>query len=914
MDDLHKIADWLKTHPLYAAAPLLLFALVMYLLFESAKTLAPKFAEHTAGKLLAFRSETTLRRKSESAMRRLCILTRNRNWASALPSMSRFNLDVSLSEIFVLPRLVLSGHTDGETALSVGEILARNRILCVTGLPGSGKSTLLNSIAIAFATEQAAMTFGILESRIPICFDFNEFADVAFEAPIEETFSIMFKRHGILVSPAHLHAILEKGRCAIFLDGLDEAGDELRRRKILSWVIASLAAFSSHNRLIITCRDFEWEASPLPGVARGTIQPFTTDLAQHFVDRVELALSRRSGKQNSALQASFSAFRSGLANEYHFVSGNPMLLMLAVTSLASTNPPERRSDVLESFLRSMLRDWSALKSGAPSPFASDVMVRLERLGYGSLEKKRDAGTVTLRDGELLDAIANDPHEAAKWLNNVAKVSGVLVRLDDEVWAFSNRRLLEFLSARELSRKYSSWDTLWTNPAWKEVFSFLPEIVSDRTNYVNWLKKHNCPLTDLHALLLVRTAAVLTPPNTVDREQLVAPARRYIEEGRREIAKFDPDLLRAYASIEADRLIDAIGDASTADFPGTGARLVEILLRGDNSLGSQYLAANIGQMPLDGIVWLLTLLPTLTVPTRAPLLRAAVASNIPAEMLKPAFIACGIDASQCTEEAITRAPAGPRQRLVTLLASFDDPRASAFLFDLLQKVDLTSEERRLVEQSIDLVAGSVDGAASRILVRSQVGLYRTYLKRAIDFSISLALLLFLVPTFLLFAIAVKFDSRGPLLMASRRWGYKGRHFSMWKFRTMRLDSDASADQIEFSSRFDARITRFGMLLRRTGLDALPSLFNVLCGDMAFVGPRPLPVHLVEWLGPVAKAVRTITRPGLVGPAQLDFSDFGSDLIEERAGKDLQYVADCSWWSDAKLLSRTIKAAALGSGAY
>jgi lipopolysaccharide/colanic/teichoic acid biosynthesis glycosyltransferase len=175
------------------------------------------------------------------------------------------------------------------------------------------------------------------------------------------------------------------------------------------------------------------------------------------------------------------------------------------------------------------------------------------------------------------------------------------------------------------------------------------------------------------------------------------------------------------------------------------------------------------------------------------------------------------------------------------------------------------------------------------------------KRALDVAGSAILLCTLSPLMLLIAAGVKADSRGGAIFRQRRVGQGGRTFTIYKFRTMVEGADRSALG-SYCYRDDPRITRAGRLLRRTSLDELPQLVNVLKGDMSFVGPRPdLPHHVERY--DARQRERLAMRPGITGWAQVN----GRNGIPwaARIDLDLEYVEGWSLWRDLRVAARTVR---------
>lgn len=187
-----------------------------------------------------------------------------------------------------------------------------------------------------------------------------------------------------------------------------------------------------------------------------------------------------------------------------------------------------------------------------------------------------------------------------------------------------------------------------------------------------------------------------------------------------------------------------------------------------------------------------------------------------------------------------------------------------------------------------------------------------MKRAFDVVAAAAMLAVLSPLLVALAIAVRLESRGPVLFRQQRVGRDGAPFAILKFRTMRIDeSDAQGTAVpeveDFGSYvFDPlyggkRFTRIGALLRKASLDELPNLVNVLRGDMSFVGPRPEVPELVQQYPPEFRR-RHDVRPGITGLAQVNGR--GSLTYEEAMHYDLDYVDDHPFSRDLAILARTI----------
>jgi exopolysaccharide biosynthesis polyprenyl glycosylphosphotransferase len=194
------------------------------------------------------------------------------------------------------------------------------------------------------------------------------------------------------------------------------------------------------------------------------------------------------------------------------------------------------------------------------------------------------------------------------------------------------------------------------------------------------------------------------------------------------------------------------------------------------------------------------------------------------------------------------------------------------------------------------------------------------KRAMDVVISLAVLFFLFPLFLLIGVAIKIDSPGPVLFRQIRVGKDGELFACFKFRSMRRDAEKQqellrdqneADGAFFKIRNDPRVTSFGRFLRRTSLDELPQFLNVLMGHMSVVGPRPAPPAEVQQYQAWHKR-RLEVAPGISGLWQV--SGRSELTFDEMVLLDLYYIENWSPVLDVQIMLRTLPKIILGEGAY
>lgn len=190
-----------------------------------------------------------------------------------------------------------------------------------------------------------------------------------------------------------------------------------------------------------------------------------------------------------------------------------------------------------------------------------------------------------------------------------------------------------------------------------------------------------------------------------------------------------------------------------------------------------------------------------------------------------------------------------------------------------------------------------------------------LRRLLSIVISLVGLILCLPILPFLALGVKLTSPGPIFFKQNRVGRKGEIFTVFKFRTMRADAEAKTGAV-WAGKNDPRVTSLGRFMRKTRLDEIPQLWNVLKGDMAFVGPRPERPEFVQWLEEQIPYyhLRHIVRPGLTGWAQVKYS-YGASLEEtkQKLQYDLYYIKHMSIALDLWIMFETVKTVILRRGA-
>ena len=221
--------------------------------------------------------------------------------------------------------------------------------------------------------------------------------------------------------------------------------------------------------------------------------------------------------------------------------------------------------------------------------------------------------------------------------------------------------------------------------------------------------------------------------------------------------------------------------------------------------------------------------------------------------------------------------------------------------------LLETETRFWERCLKRVdVAHMDDAWAAALEPVRIGGFADHMNRARDLAIGLLLLLLTLPLMLVVGLLVRLESPGPILYRQERIGRGGRPFTLLKFRSMRPDAEMRGPA--WAAQSDPRVTRVGSFLRRTRIDELPQLINILQGTMSFIGPRPERQHFVEQLAKVIPYYeqRACVKPGLTGWAQVNFP-YGASVEDARIklSYDLYYVKHRSMLLDLVILFATVR---------
>ena len=257
-------------------------------------------------------------------------------------------------------------------------------------------------------------------------------------------------------------------------------------------------------------------------------------------------------------------------------------------------------------------------------------------------------------------------------------------------------------------------------------------------------------------------------------------------------------------------------------------------------------------------------------------------------------------------------------------------SSNITYDIITDVMLNYAEKpynfnvlkSLYEKTVGKVKRSskIGGVCVVNLLIENLPITSRWIKRCMDIFFSCIMLILFLPVLIIVSFLIKVTSKGPVIFTQIRAGLNGKPFKLYKFRTMVLDADKllgnyidinKLEEPVYKFRNDKRVTPLGRILRKTSIDELPQMFNVLKGDISLVGPRPEDVKIVKRYNALFKE-RLLIKPGVTGLQQINCR--GNTSMAERIKYDKQYIENQSLWLNLKILFQTVKVVLSCKGAW
>lgn len=241
-----------------------------------------------------------------------------------------------------------------------------------------------------------------------------------------------------------------------------------------------------------------------------------------------------------------------------------------------------------------------------------------------------------------------------------------------------------------------------------------------------------------------------------------------------------------------------------------------------------------------------------------------------------------------------------------------------LKNIISRIDTGNIKIKLISDMFDLLSGSVKMTNIYGVLLTEINTdtmpdWQRIMKRILDIVLSAIAMILLIPVYIVLALAVKLSSKGPIFFGQERIGWRGKPFTIYKFRTMYTDAEKNGPQL--SSQDDPRITKSGKIMRKMRLDEFPQFYNVIIGDMSLVGPRPERAYFIEQIKKVEPQFAQLTkvRPGITSWGQVKFGYAENvEQMLQRMKYDLLYLKNRTLALDIKIMLYTVLIIFKGSG--
>ncbi|MET0463511.1 MAG: sugar transferase [Chitinophagaceae bacterium] len=901
MNDIIKLFEKLFESWKGSKTSLIVAAVLAVLLYKLVEHFLPKIFSSLFKNLRNYFKSGSAALKAELRLRKYIITSANINWVGSIKSLAKYHTNIGLLKVFH-PVTFQKRNTSSPGNLELNNILFDSSSLVIVGKPGSGKSSLINFIANTFATDQALEKFHLKEVRIPIILTLRYLKKIDIFFP--ELLANYLRERGCEVNAKLIQKKLEKGKCIILMDGLDEITNPELRKAVVSW-IADLISSYQGNRFIVTCRDIDWLDLKVPGLDEYYVSDLNLDQTKTIIDNWSQSFQGELKQHLKNLHVQIQT-----DNRLVNFCSTPLLLTIVIVLTANKiSIPYKRAQIFRTFFNVLVKEWAEIKDTPFNPHlydAASINRLLQSVALYLVENQKKDEIIDMQDlnflaflsGQLRDTSANVNANDLITLFQTLCSTGIIIQVSDSSYAFSNRGFLEYLASQEILRAETKHAVLdqFEHESWSEIILLVLESAedSDLTQHFLGLNSKTSKASYFRTVseLLVRG---LVPNEATDKIQTICVEhilssshylidqrlfnnlyrndkdiiyRLFQDATKKEITNFKP-IAFAFCNISDKPIIDEIERV----FSGLTIDKQKFLISSlaDNSFSEDFL-------------W------------------GCIQSDLYKDTATASLVAKG---SSVYNNCLARLVNGSR----AASSKSAEIKNKTLAFEVLhhfQKPELLSFlNKNQAKFSFELVQfiGTIAGGTYTPLLQKNIvnGWYKKYGKRPLETLFALTALVFLAPVILLIGIIVKIETKGPMIIAVSRIGLNKKMIRVYKFRTLWTDA---ANHVMQSTKNDTRVTTFGRFLRRSGLDEIPLLFCVVTGDLALVGPAMLPFAFLQAFPEVYDQLYTSFRPGLTGRARIK----GYTSLILRTGTyglehDLTYTYRCTFWTDLKILVYT-----------
>jgi len=937
---LELISKLTDKYPTLRLPIVLLICALIVLVWEVLKTLAPKAVSFLVGIIRKRYTSSRGRTAQEKAVREFTARMQTPNWLSCIRSIAKYHANVPLITIYHPLRFQFFGEQREYTS-TIERILTNNNVFSIVGPPGSGKSTVMSMLAVAYAEDAVEQRLGIKESRLPLFFPLRNLPPEL--RSISRILTKHFQESGCPIDSKFIQDQLQNGRCTILLDGLDETGDISRRREVVQWIVKTISAFPN-NRYIVSCRSIEWDLVSIPNMPYAHILDLSSEDIAKIINNWEQGFSESTkdgpnSKRARRISLSDTIQKTG-NKDLRILAKNPLLLtIMTILHLNGIKIPSRKVEVYNVFVRTLLSEWDEVKGIVSAKAESEIDKRLkflQRLSLFILMNGSLSETIDIR----LDDVASFVEKQSKdlfgnelrireFLDSAMQRSGLLYSAGEDRYIFSSRAFLEFLAARELKDR-ADYDTVINHIAEEEWFEtiiqfggLLPD-ASELADRITSAKKTFAEVSE-QSELSYRVLAHLLVDAALDsdkaRERIWSLLRDYVIASISS-ERFNIDLIRDIYATNTQYWREWLySELVHSNSSANSRHACEILASIDDTEALRRLSEASRSVSQSLKVEIAKSLRHSPLSESIDILWELIASTEESSEIYNAVIDSLSSKGDAVIPSCKRyldlltSPELNKKAAIAVLCRIDNPLIIPYLIEIRNTVSPQVYHHIVRELHGTYLSQYHLEDADKILQRatSPNSVYATYFKRPADLLLSFISLVFFAPIILLIWILIILDSAGPALYRQIRVGKDGRHFTIFKFRTSLIDTEAFGPVWASSS--DARITRVGKILRKLSIDELPSFINILKGDMSYVGPRPERPHFVEQVTAEIPlySTRINVRPGITGLAQIKYV-YGASIedLRQRLVYDLFYASKCSLLLDLSIILRGIGRVLFGRG--
>jgi lipopolysaccharide/colanic/teichoic acid biosynthesis glycosyltransferase len=951
MSDLLRDAQaFMDAYPWLGAGGAALLLTVAVLIYEGLRYAVPRLVEAGVRALAERLGRTPSYRRFER---------RYREWSSwfhasvpltGVGALGAHFSDVQLMDVYVPPtfRPYAAERPESGSAsqglatpasLPAGHVLAESRLTAVLGPPGSGKSTLLRRLVVHFGAPTD--TSLPRERRIPVFLRLGDVADTGTALP--EVLDQCCRAAGLEPPPGFFSDHALKGRAALFLDGLDEVVPTSRRAAVADWVDRAVAAFPD-NRWVLSSRVQGWQTVRVRGFRAYIVEPFSGDQVSDFLGKWhQVALRARypaGAPEHSAAEARREASR--LFQEIwespslRSVACTPLMLsVVALLRIAHGAAPRRRAPLFERCSAVALEEWDA-SVGLYGPFDLSYHQKeclLAPVAYWIHQTADYSLQLTAgQRGELLGVLAESTgidaetlahggalHSVLMWIE---ERSGLIAMSDGGALTYRHRSFQEYFAARHLQLQglHNEAVARAQDPDWSEVIALYSGLLADSSDLIGGLLDGAAGEPGPEAFVLAAACVdearrVSQPIRTRLRDELVRETLAGVVQG-----EVHPDLLpaaRRHARSAVTARLRGLLSASETHVPLDA--VAAALLRIDPDAG----LAEVGERASDELVdtdersRMIEGLAQYAGGAALPALLDALHVADTRDAAARALTYLGSDGLRQLERILWSEDREERAAALRALGGRRSGAAGSMLVEFLSREppsdlaeEATGQVRRLAQDALGSGAGEVLSGPRPFGPPDTA--YAKWAKRALDLLLAGQAVLVVGPLLMLLGVLVKLTSRGPAFVRQERIGLRGQAFPRLWLRTMTVDAERGTEGPVWVTLDDPAVTPVGRLLRRTRLDELPQLWNVVKGEMSLIGPRPEAPLSVERFGESVPFYRQRlqVRPGITGLAQLRAGDHdGPEDALAKVRIDLAYTRQVSLAIDLRIYARAVWAALL-----